>query len=96
MDKTPFFLIALTLLAAVDNTIETLSGNLDTLAKKDSAHPDRVDITLTETERLVKFGRVFGKWGILTSNGNWTALENVPSCVLDEVAVYVQRVVNNL
>lgn len=95
MDKTPFIFIVLAMLTAVENTIETLSNNLDTLSKKDNAHPDRVDITLTETKRLIKFGRVFGKWGILTNNGNWTPLENVPSCVLDEVAVYVQRIVNN-
>jgi hypothetical protein len=77
------------------DTMTTLKKNLDTLAKNDANHPDRVDITLTESERMVKFGRVFGNWGILTTDGNWTDLENVPVCVLEEVAEYVERLVKN-
>ena len=91
-------IMALLLLAELSNTMDTmdtLKKNLDTLAKNDTNHPDRVDITLTESERMVKFGRVFGNWGILTTDGNWTDLENVPVCVLEEVAEYVERLVKN-
>jgi hypothetical protein len=73
--------------------MDTLRNNLDTLAKRDPQHPDRVDINLTESDECYKFGRVFGKWGLLTTDGNWTDLENIPLSVVEEVADYVQKVV---
>lgn len=75
--------------------MDTLKSNLDTLAKRDPQHPDRVDINLTESNECYKFGRVFGKWGLLTTDGNWTDLENIPLSVVEEVADYVQKVVSN-
>lgn len=75
--------------------MDTLRNNLDTLAKRDPQHPDRVDINLTESNECYKFGRVFGKWGLLTTDGNWTDLENIPLSVVEEVAEYVQQIVNN-
>ena len=94
MHKTnllPF--MAILLLAELSNTMDTLKRNLDTLAKRDAEHPDRVDIILTESERMVKFARLCGNWGIITTDGNWTALENVPTDVLVEVAGYAKRLV---
>lgn len=75
--------------------MDNLRNNLDTLAKRDPHHPDRVDINLTESNECYKFGRVFGKWGLLTTDGNWTDLENIPLSVVEEVADYVQKVVSN-
>lgn len=75
--------------------MDTLRNNLDTLAKRDPQHPDRVDINLTESNECYKFGRVFGKWGLLTTDGNWTDLENIPLSVVEEVAEYAQQIVNN-
>ena len=75
--------------------MDTLRNNLDTLAKRDPQHPDRVDINLTKSDECYKFGRVFGKWGLLTTDGNWTDLENIPLSVVEEVAGYVQKVVSN-
>lgn len=75
--------------------MDTLRNNLDTLAKRDPQHPDRVDINLTKSDECYKFGRVFGKWGLLTTDGNWTDLENIPLSVVEEVADYVQKVVSN-
>lgn len=75
--------------------MDTLRNNLDTLAKRDPKHPDRVDITLTESKEMLKFGRVFGKWGLLTTDGDWTDLENVPLNIVEESAGYVQQIVNN-
>lgn len=75
--------------------VDTLRNNLDTLAKRDPQHPDRVDINLTESNECYKFGRVFGKWGLLTTDGNWSDLENIPLSVVEEVADYVQKVVSN-
>lgn len=75
--------------------MDTLKNNLDTLAKRDPQHSDRVDINLTKSNECYKFGRVFGKWGLLTTDGNWTDLENVPCNILEEVADYVQKVVSN-
>lgn len=75
--------------------MDNLRNNLDTLAKRDPQHPDRVDINLTESNECYKFGRVFGKWGLLTTDGNWTDLENIPLSVVEEVADYVQKVVSN-
>lgn len=74
--------------------LDNLKSNLDTLAKRDSEHPDRVDISLTKSNECYKFGRVFGKWGLLTTDGNWTDLENVPLSVIEEVADYVQQIVD--
>lgn len=74
--------------------LDNLKSNLDTLAKRDSEHPDRVDINLTKSNECYKFGRVFGKWGLLTTDGNWTDLENVPLSVIEEVADYVQQIVD--
>lgn len=94
MHKTnllPF--MAILLLAELSNTMDTLKRNLDTLAKRDAEHPDRVDIILTESERMVKFARLCGNWGIITARGNWIALENVPTDVLEEVAGYAKRLV---
>lgn len=85
--------MALLLLAKLSDTMDTLKRNLDTLAKRDAEHPDQVDIILTESERMVKFARLCGNWGIITTDGNWTALENVPTGVVEEVAGYVKRVV---
>ena len=85
--------MALLLLAELSDTMDTLKRNLDTLAKRDAEHPDRVDIILTESERMVKFARLCGNWGIITTDGNWTALENVPTDVLVEVAGYAKRLV---
>jgi len=97
--NTPIFsIVAMLLLANLvmsEELINTLRNNLDTLAKRDPQHPDRVDINLTESNECYKFGRVFGKWGLLTSNGNWTDLENIPLSIVEEVADYVQKVVNN-
>jgi hypothetical protein len=75
--------------------MDTLRNNLDTLAKRDREHPDRVDITLTKSKEMLKFGRVFGKWGLLTTDGDWTDLENVPLGIVEEAADYVQQIVNN-
>lgn len=75
--------------------MDTLRNNLDTLAKRDREHPDRVDINLTKSDECYKFGRVFGKWGLLTNDGNWTDLENVPLNIVEEAAGYVQQIVNN-
>lgn len=75
--------------------MDTLKSNLDALAKRDPQHPDRVDINLTESNECYKFGRVFGKWGLLTTDGNWTDLENIPLSVVEEVAEYVQQIVSN-
>lgn len=75
--------------------MDNLRNNLDTLAKRDPQHPDRVDINLTKSDECYKFGRVFGKWGLLTTDGNWTDLENLPLSVVEEVADYVQKVVSN-
>ena len=75
--------------------LDNLKSNLDTLAKRDPQHPDRVDINLTKSNDCYKFGRVFGKWGLLTTDGNWTDLENIPLSVVEEVAGYVQKVVSN-
>ena len=75
--------------------MDNLRNNLDTLAKRDLQHPDRVDINLTKRNECYKFGRVFGKWGLLTNEGNWTDLENLPLKIVEEVAGYVQQVVNN-
>lgn len=75
--------------------MDNLRNNLDTLAKRDPQHPDRVDINLTKSDECYKFGRVFGKWGLLTTDGNWTDLENIPLSVVEEVADYVQKVVSN-
>ena len=88
--------MAILLLAELSDTMDTLKRNLDTLAKRDAEHPDRVDIILTESERMVKFARLCGNWGIITSSGNWIALENVPTDVLEEVAGYAKRVVNKI
>ena len=85
--------MAILLLAELSDTMDTLKRNLDTLAKRDAEHPDRVDIILTESERMVKFARLCGNWGIITTDGNWTALENVPTDVLEEVAGYAKRLV---
>lgn len=85
--------MAILLLAELSDTMDTLKRNLDTLAKRDAEHPDRVDIILTESERMVKFARLCGNWGIITTDGNWTALENVPTGVLEEVAGYAKRLV---
>ena len=88
--------MAILLLAELSDTMDTmdtLKANLDTLAKNDPDHPDRVDIILTESERMVKFARLCGNWGIITTDGNWTALENVPTDVLEEVAGYAKRLV---
>lgn len=85
--------MAILLLAELSDTMDTLKRNLDTLAKRDAEHPDQVDIILTESERMVKFARLCGNWGIITTDGNWTALENVPTDVLVEVAGYAKRVV---
>jgi hypothetical protein len=85
--------MAILLLAELSDTMNTLKSNLDTLAKRDAEHPDRVDIILTESERMVKFARLCGNWGIITANGNWIALENVPTDVLEEVAGYAKRLV---
>ena len=89
-------IMALLLLAELSNTMntmDTLKANLDTLAKNDPDHPDRVDIILTESERMVKLARLCGNWGIITARGNWIALENVPTDVLEEVAGYAERLV---
>ena len=75
--------------------MDNLRNNLDTLAKRDPQHPDRVDINLTKSDECYKFGRVFGKWGLLTTDGNGTDLENIPLSVVEEVADYVQKVVSN-
>ena len=75
--------------------LDNLKSNLDTLAKRDPQHPDRVDINLTKSNDCYKFGRVFGKWGLLTTDGNWSDLENIPLSVVEEVAGYVQKVVSN-
>lgn len=75
--------------------LDNLKSNLDTLAKRDTQHPDRVDINLTKSDECYKFGRVFGKWGLLTTDGNWTDLENIPLSVVEEAADYVQKVVSN-
>ena len=75
--------------------MDTLRNYLDTLAKRDPQHPDRVDINLAKSDECYKFGRVFGKWGLLTTDGNWTDLENIPLSVVEEVADYVQKVVSN-
>lgn len=100
MNKTPFIYLALALLAVelstMENTIDTLKKNLDTLAKRDEEHKDCVEIKLTESEKIVKFGRLCGNWGLISSDGNWFDFGNVPTCVVEEVADYVQRVVNNL
>lgn len=85
--------MAILLLAELSDTMDTLKRNLDTLAKRDAEHPDRVDIILTESERMVKFARLCGNWGIITIDGNWTALENVPTNVVEEVAGYAKRLV---
>ena len=74
--------------------LDNLKSNLDTLAKRDPQHPDRVDINLTKSNECYKFGRVFGKWGLLTTDGNWTDLENIPLSVVEEVADYVQQIVD--
>ena len=81
-------------LAEKTEMMDNLRNNLDTLAKRDPQHPDRVDITLTESQEMLKFGRVFGKWGLLTTDGNWTDLENVPLKIVEEAADYVQQIVN--
>jgi hypothetical protein len=89
-------IMALLLLAELSDTMDTmdtLKANLDTLAKNDPDHPDRVDIILTESERMVKLARLCGNWGIITANGNWTPLENLPVCILEEVAEYAGRLV---
>lgn len=82
-------------LAMTEIMLDTLRNNLDTLAKRDPQHPDRVDINLTKSNECYKFGRVFGKWGLLTTEGNWTDLKNVPCNILEEVADYVQQIVSN-
>lgn len=74
--------------------LDNLKSNLDTLAKRDPQHPDRVDINLTKSNECYKFGRVFGKWGLLTTDGNWTDIENVPLNVVEEVADFVQQIVD--
>ena len=74
--------------------LDNLKNNLDTLAKRDPQHPDRVDINLTKSNECYKFGRVFGKWGLLTTDGNWTDIENVPLNVVEEVADFVQQIVD--
>lgn len=81
-------------LAEKTEMMDNLRNNLDTLAKRDPQHPDRVDITLTKSDECYKFGRVFGKWGLLTTDGNWTDLENVPLKIVEEAADYVQQIVN--
>lgn len=97
--NTPIFgILAMLLLVDLvksEELINTLRNNLDTLAKRDPQHPDRVDINLTKSDECYKFGRVFGKWGLLTTDGNWTDLENVPMSLIEEVAEYVQQIVNN-
>lgn len=97
--NTPIFgILAMLLLVDLvksEELINTLRNNLDTLAKRDPQHPDRVDINLTKSNECYKFGRVFGKWGLLTTDGNWTDLENVPMSLIEEVAEYVQQIVNN-
>ena len=47
-------------LAMTEIMLDTLRNNLDTLAKRDPQHPDRVDINLTKSNECYKFGRVFG------------------------------------
>lgn len=90
-----FFAMLLILdLAEKTAMLDNLKSNLDTLAKRDSEHPDRVDINLTKSNECYKFGRVFGKWGLLTADGNWTDLDNVPLSVIEEVADYVQQIVD--
>lgn len=97
--NTPIFgILAMLLLVDLvksEELINTLRNNLDTLAKRDPQHPDRVDINLTKSDECYKFGRVFGKWGLLTTDGNWSDLENVPMSLIEEVAEYVQQIVNN-
>lgn len=89
-------IMALLLLAELSNTMntmDTLKANLDTLAKNDPDHPDRVDIILTESDEMVKFARLCGNWGIIKTDGDWTPLENIPVYILEEVADYAERVV---
>ena len=81
-------------LAEKTEMMGNLRNNLDTLAKRDPQHPDRVDINLTKSQEMLKFGRVFGKWGLLTTDGDWTDIENVPLSIVEEAADYVQQIVN--
>ena len=91
--KDIFALLAIMAIADLENSNDTISNiekNLDTL----NDGSDAVTLDLTITNRTMKFVKVQGKWGAMTSRGSWEPFDIIPMCVIEEVNTNVQRVVD--
>lgn len=83
------FCMILMQLAIVAEKIDVLEDKLNQLDKNKSGS---VTIDLTKSNLRVHFAKVFGKWGAMTENGDWSPLENIPIETIDKMLLDVSNV----
>lgn len=78
-------------LKELNDTIDTLNNNLDTL---DADKSGVVTVSLTISEIQFKFAKVLGNWGVMCADGSWKPFRIIPIGVIEQMAKAVQNVVN--
>ena len=84
-------------IAVVEETINEKSNKVNKLAenleKLNQNGSNQVQVDLTISGFSIKFAKVFGAWGVIKMNGDWTRLENLPEEVFEDFNQKVLEVI---
>lgn len=84
-------------IAVVEETINEKSNKVNKLAenleKLNQNGSNQVQVDLTISGVSIKFAKVFGAWGVIKMNGDWTRIENLPEEVFEDFNQKVLEVI---
>ena len=79
-------------MAMADAHLTNVSNLNEMLPKLDKNKSNSITIDLTKSNLRVHFVKVLNKWGAMADNGDWSPLENIDPCTLDQMVNIVRDV----
>lgn len=80
-------------MATADAHLTNVSNLNEMLPKLDKNKSNSITIDLTKSNLRVHFVKVLNKWGAMADNGDWSPLENIDPCTLDQMANIVRDII---